>query len=139
MGTVSIFSEVKQKNRLTRLENESFVTIFGDTEIDFTSTPLAPGDHMISTVTIFGDTDFRFPEDVGIRIEGAAIFGDTKVRHQPSGERERPGGGYQTQNFDTAHTRVLIKHVTLFGDLEIERVAVATPSEAYEGATHRFD
>lgn len=125
MAKLIIFSDINRINRTTRLEDEEITTIFGDVKIDFTRKPLQPGDHRLQVTTVFGDVKLRFPDYVGIRIEGFTLFGDVEVEDVRTGDEEKTGTDYISENFETAAVRVYLHINTIFADIDIVRVPVA--------------
>lgn len=153
MATFTVFGDIKRISRAARLEGEGITTIFGDVTVDYTRTPLEPGDHQLGLVTMFGDVKLRFPEYVGIEIDGFSLFSDIEVEQRSNGEEELTGTSYLSENYDTAAVRVRLNVFAMFGDLEIVRVPVAPPtsgapaltssaqvdtSAAYEGQTYKL-
>jgi predicted membrane protein len=137
MATFTLFGDIKRISRATRMESEGVTTVFGDVKIDFTRAPLEPGDHNFSLFTVFGDVKLRFPEHIGVEIEGFTLFSDVEVETTATGEEEQPGSNWTSDNYTQAQVRVRIQTFALFGDIEIVRVAV--PLNAQVGATQLID
>ncbi|NOK61480.1 MAG: hypothetical protein GFH27_549311n113 [Chloroflexi bacterium AL-W] len=141
MSIFSLFNDIKRINRKSRLEGENITTIFGSVKVDFTKTPLEPGDHYVRIMSVFDKVKVRVPEDVGVDIDGFTIFGDVEVEHQTTGEEEKGGSSYTTGNFETARVRIYLTAYAIFEDIEVIRVPVTqstaiprleTPSEQPE-------
>jgi predicted membrane protein len=128
MSSFSIFGDIKRINRATRLEGENYTVIFGDVKIDFTRTPLLEGDHQLRIISLFGDVKLRFPEHVGVSLDGFTLFGENEVEYRSSGDEETVGNNYETANFGTTRTRVYIRVFSLFGDVDITLVPAAPAS-----------
>ncbi|HMQ29852.1 MAG TPA: cell wall-active antibiotics response protein LiaF [Chloroflexaceae bacterium] len=151
----SLFGDIKRIVRSQRLEAEGVTTIFGDVKLDLTKTALEPGDHTLRVITLFGDVKLRVPERLGITIDAVNLFGEVEVETQSSGEEEKPGASWQSENYHQAGVRVRLHVVSLFGDLDVVRMptadvsAVEAPQLAvadlpprpvsYEGETSRLD
>ena len=139
MPTFTIFGDIKRFARSPRLEEESVITVFGDVKVDFTRQPLDPGDQQMRIFTIFGDVRLRMPEDVGIEIDGFALFGDIEVENIRTGEEEEPGSNYISENFSAAAVRARISVFSLFGGIKVARMPVATANDApFVGQTSRL-
>lgn len=130
----TVFGDIKRVNHAPRLERDTVFTIFGDVRIDYTRTPLEPGDHELSLVTVFGDIKLRLPEEVAISIEGVAVFGGIEVETMSTGDDEKTGASYRTENWATAAARVHITTMALFGDIKVNRVV----AQAYDGVTRQL-
>lgn len=139
MSSFSIFGDIKRINRAQRLEGESYTVIFGDVKIDFTRTPLLEGDHQLSIISLFGDVKLRFPENVGVSLDGFTLFGENEVEYRSSGDEETVGNNYETANFGTTRTRVYIRVFSLFGDVEITLVPVSLARSAVEEAQPQLE
>lgn len=151
----SLFGDIKRIVRSQRLETEGVTTVFGDVKLDLTRTALEPGDHTLRLITIFGDVKLRVPEWLGITIDAVNLFGEVEVETHSSGEEEKPGASWQSENYHRASVRVRLHLVSLFGDLDIVRIPTAgepaadmpqlavddTPRRplSYEGETSRLD
>ena len=122
MSIFSLFNDIKRINRKGRLEGENITTIFGSVKMDFTHTPLEPGDHYVRMMSVFDKVKVRVPEDVGIDIDGFTIFGDVEVEHQGTGQEEKGGSSYTTDNFETARVRIHLTAHAIFEDIEVIRV-----------------
>lgn len=153
MATFTLFNDLKRIVRGARLESENITTIFGDVKLDLTQAPLEVGDHNMHVLTVFGDIKLRIPEHIGLAISARMLFSELEIESHASGEEERPGGSWQSENFERASVRVYLSIEGLFGDIDIVRVATPfvaaaalTDSEeryrdsvpGYEGATQRL-
>ncbi|MEM8533887.1 MAG: cell wall-active antibiotics response protein [Chloroflexota bacterium] len=124
MSVFSLFNDIKRINRKGRLEGENITTIFGSVKVDFTRTPLEPGDHYVRLMSVFDKVKVRVPEDVGVDIDGFTIFGDVEVEHQGTGEEEKGGSNYTTDNFETARVRIHLTAHAIFEDIEVIRMPI---------------
>lgn len=130
MARFSIFNDIKRISRTTRFDDDDIFTIFGDVKVDFTRKPIEPGDHHLNVTTLFGDVQFRFPEHLGLKIDGFSLFGDVEVENLRTGETEQGGADYISENYASADIRVQIHITTIFGDFEILRLPLAPESLA---------
>ena len=155
MAGFSLFGDLKLINRLARLQNETFTTVFGDMKIDFSRQALEPGDHTVRVFTVFGDVKLRIPETVGISLDGMTIFGETEIENHINGEDEKVGNVYHSENLATAPVRIHLRVSSIFGDTDVIRVAsrhstndqssqtrqigeTFSTGEYYEGETRRI-
>ena len=130
MSIFSLFNDIKRINRKSRLEGENITTIFGSVKVDFTRTPLEPGDHYVRMMSVFDKVKLRVPEDVGVDIDGFTIFGDVEVENRATGDEEKGGSSYTTDNFETARVRIHLTAYAIFEDIEVIRVPVTQSTTA---------
>lgn len=126
MSTFTIFGDIKRYAQSSQLENESASAIFGNVKLDCTRRPIDPGEHRFRLFSVFGNVKLRIPAEVGLEIDGFALFGDIEVENVVSGEEEETGTSYTSENFSTAPARVRVSAFSLFGDVRVVRVPVTT-------------
>ena len=155
MASFSLFNDIKRIIRSSQLELEGATTIFGNAKLDLTQAPLAAGEHTLNIFSVFGNIKLRVPDHIGLDIDATTIFGELEVETITTGEEEKPGGSWVSENYHHAPIRLTIRAQSIFGDVDVMRVPVAskpapvarltttnTPleySEAYEGQTINLD
>ncbi|NCC35385.1 MAG: hypothetical protein EOM24_25740 [Chloroflexia bacterium] len=139
MARLTIFHDINRTHRSGRFEEEDISTIFGDVRLNLVRKPAEYGEHTMRVLTVFGDVQLRLAEDVGLKIDGFALFGDVEVETLSSDDRASGGADYISENYDTAPVRLNLNVTTIFGDLEIIRLPVGSEGPAqYEGQTTRL-
>lgn len=152
--TFTLFGDIKRIVRAQRLETESVTTIFGDVKLDLTKAELAPGDHTLRLITAFGDIKLRLPEHIGVEVDAVILFGEVEVETLSSGEEEKPGASWVSENYSSADVRVRLHVLSLFGDIDVVRAPSAVepapraaqlpdnnvfePTVSYEGQTTKL-
>lgn len=102
------------------LNGRTSVSVFGGTEIDFTTAPLAYGETKISVVSVFGGTEVFVPEDVAVRVTGVSICGGIEVLKRGSGGVFSVNK-FETPGYDQAPRRLHIDATSVFGGAAIKK------------------
>jgi hypothetical protein len=86
----------------------------GDADLDFGGTWTQ--DIVVTAEMIFGRLRFRVPADVGVRLEVDRVLASVNAE----GMTER-GGGWVTDNFESAPHKLRIRADVIFGTVRVER------------------
>jgi hypothetical protein len=65
------------------------------------------------------------PEHIGIEVDAVILFGKVEVETLSTGEEEKPGASWVSENHNRAHVRVRLHVQSLFGDVDVVRVQTA--------------
>lgn len=115
IDVVTVFSDRHVRLAPGSFRGGSVVTIFGDVELDLAAA-VPTGKAKLDGVTIFGDVELTVPSSWEVTSSGATILGDVRV--------DPP-----TLPQDGGPSPVLrLELVTVFGDVRVRRVPVATTS-----------
>jgi hypothetical protein len=131
MSAFALFSSVDQYNQESHLEGKSYVAIFGSVEIDFSRTPLTPGEHSVTVFALFGSVQLVFPAEVEVSLAVVPIFGSADLKDKRMAGADTPRSG----------VRVQVRGTGLFGSVEVVRSATVsvTPQPPYQlGGDERF-
>ncbi|MCR4925314.1 MAG: cell wall-active antibiotics response protein [Clostridiales bacterium] len=104
----AFFGGTKVKNNSLNLQKADIISVFGGSEIDFSSARVAGNNVRISVISIFGGSDIIPPENVNVKMSGLPIFGGAsdKRRNIPQDDPTKP--------------TVYIDYVSIFGGMDIK-------------------
>jgi len=75
LDELAVFSGPNRKIRSKNFKGGKVTTVFGGTELDFSSASLAEGKNVIDIFTIFGGTTIYVPQDWDVKVNVTPIFG----------------------------------------------------------------
>ena len=101
------------------LRNMSVWSIIGEMNLDFSLAIIEERETILDFQGIIGDIDIIVPDDIGVKIQSTILIGQTRI-----GLEEQHGFitkmDWESQHFDTAAQRVIIRLSYLIGDVNVK-------------------
>jgi len=120
-GNISkVFGDLKIDLRDREADSLTFETTFGDIDLNLAGAKLKTAINRMRVSGVFGDITIIVPGDMEAFAYGATTFGDVHIfGNRESGISNRLQN--QTENYDSAVTKIHISANTTFGDVKIYR------------------
>jgi hypothetical protein len=119
--TLALFNAVSISNEDRDLSGHNAAAIFGTLTIDLNGDELPLGESKIRVYSIFSTVDVLLPNDVGVRVTGVSVFGNSKVRGEKSGGGMFATNEYISPGYHQTARRVHIDATSIFGEVKVRR------------------
>ena len=105
------------------------LTICGRTRIDLRDAVYHGRTENLSVLSLFGNVEMVVPDDLGLSVEGASIFGRREILGETEGGIVT-GAQFDSPNYPTAEQRLNVTAISIFGRLSLRRASAPEHVEA---------